>query len=46
MSWPGRLAGFSNKLLLEEVRIYYPIWFTVGEVVVKNGPDMNPLHKQ
>ena len=48
---PDELAGFSNKLFLEEVRIYCPVWFhcTLGasglsqEDLTENGPDVNSL---
>ena len=47
---PDKLAGFSNKLFLEEVRIYCPVsGFTVGtsglsqEDLTQSVPDVNSL---
>ena len=45
---PDELAGFSNKLFLEEVRIFCPVWFhcTYWTVLVRlkqSGPDVKSL---
>ena len=48
---PDELAGFSNKLFMEEVRVFCPVWFNcalgasgVSEDAVKVcGPDVNSL---
>ena len=48
---PDELAGFSNKLFVEEVRIYCPVWFSCllgasglsQEDVKEEGRDVNSL---
>ena len=48
---PDELAGFSNQLFMEEIRICCPVWFqcVLGaselsqEALTESGPDVNSL---